>query len=167
MAGEPWSGWGGSLKQLELVFWKRAWPCFGEERWEDVLDRNAVPGFRGDLGSSTGPPLTVPLAPSWSWGNGVRLHRSGITGVKHHVSCWQSTCSSKSPTRNQPRCGHILNPFWGQSFSSHSLHPHFLKTFFFKGVTLPSSGSERNFFLRVLLFLLKKKMPVLIQPNYF
>lgn len=42
-----------------------------------------------------------------------------------------------------------------------------IKTFFFKGVTLPSSGSERNFFLRVLLFLLKKKLPVLIQPNYF
>lgn len=167
MAGEPWSGWGGSLRAvragvlkegLAMLWWRgvgrraRQGCCARFQRWFGVQHRTSTDSLTSSL-VVVGQRREAPsLRHHWREASRLMLTEHMFFKISNQKSTQMWTHSES-----------FLRPIFFLSF----FPPPLLKNFFFKGVTLPSSGSERNFFLRVLLFLLKKKMPVLIQPNYF
>lgn len=96
--------------------------------------------------------------------------------ITSHAHRWYM-CFSTSPTLGKSTWMWVysesfLMPF---NFFFFILPTRLLKNVLFKGITLPSSGSQRNFFLNKLLFLFKKNaclnstqllLNILIQNSY-
>ena len=141
-------GWKGLLEQSCGWCFERGFSHdLVKRRWEDILDRNNVSGFRDrfrvqskDLQWYVSTDSRVVVLTQWGSITKCLAHKTRNIASHADRGC---LCSAQSP---HPDVG----MFWIlsdaiQYFFFRSPHPPHLKTFLFKGVTLPSSGPQGNF----------------------